>query len=120
MSFSLPKSIAVLERTPNVLSNMLQNLPNEWVNCNEGTETWSAFDVIGHLIQGEALTELLGTAGVVNVRAYMGVDGTGTQKLMFVGVDASGNDLIDATHLIYDQTQPCPSCCDTNSPLFNP
>ncbi|MFI0426728.1 MAG: hypothetical protein ACH34V_07225 [Flavobacterium sp.] len=74
----------------------------------------------GHLIQGEALTELLGTAGVVNVRAYMGVDGTGTQKLMFVGVDASGNDLIDATHLIYDQTQPCPSCCDTNSPLFNP
>lgn len=74
----------------------------------------------GHLIQGEALTELLGTAGVVNIRAYMGVDGTGTQKLMFVGVDASGNDLIDATHLIYDQTQPCPSCCDTNSPLFNP
>lgn len=53
MSFSIPKSIAVLERTPNVLSNMLQNLPNEWVNCNEGTETWSAFDVIGHLIQGE-------------------------------------------------------------------
>lgn len=74
----------------------------------------------GHLIEGEALTELLGTAGVVNVRAYMGVDGTGTQKLMFVGVDASGNDLIDAKHLIYDKTQPCPSCCDTNSPLFNP
>lgn len=72
-----------------------------------------------HLIQGEALTALLETEGVVNVRAYMGVDGTGTQKLMFVGVDASGNDLIDATHLIYDRTEPCPSCCNTTSPLFD-
>lgn len=53
MSFSIPKSIAVLERTPNVLSSMLQNLPTEWVSCNEGPETWSVFDVIGHLIQGE-------------------------------------------------------------------
>lgn len=53
MSFSLPKSIAILERTPNVLSSMLQNLPADWVQCNEGPETWSAFDVIGHLIQGE-------------------------------------------------------------------
>ena len=74
----------------------------------------------GHLIQGQALTELLATEGVVNVRAYMGVDGNGTQKLMLVGVNSAGNDLIDATHFIYDETQPCPSCCDTNSPLYNP
>ncbi len=53
MSFSIPKTIAILERTPKVLSSMLQNLPTEWVNCNEGPETWSAFDIIGHLIQGE-------------------------------------------------------------------
>ncbi len=53
MSFSIPKSIAILERTPNVLSIMLKNLPIDWVSCNEGPETWSAFDVIGHLIQGE-------------------------------------------------------------------
>ena len=31
----------------------------------------------------------------------MGVDTTGTQKLMFVGVDTDGKDLIDANHLIY-------------------
>jgi hypothetical protein len=74
----------------------------------------------GHLIPGEALTELLAAEGVVDVRAYMGVDETGTQKLMFVGVDSSGNDLIDADHLIYDHTFPCPSSCDTSSPLFNP
>lgn len=53
MSFSITKSIAILERTPNVLSSMLKNIPNDWVSCNEGPETWSAFDVIGHLIHGE-------------------------------------------------------------------
>ncbi|MFA6946446.1 MAG: hypothetical protein WC220_11155 [Pedobacter sp.] len=53
MLFSLPKSIAILERTPNVLSSMLLNLPDDWICCNEGPETRSAFDVIGHLMQGE-------------------------------------------------------------------
>ncbi|MEL1248478.1 hypothetical protein [Flavobacterium helocola] len=74
----------------------------------------------GHLIPGEALSELLATEGVVNVRAYMGVDEKGTQKLVFVGVDADGKDLIDDNHLIYDKSTPCPSVCDTSSPLFNP
>lgn len=74
----------------------------------------------GHLISGEALSELLATEGVVDVRAYMGVDETGTQKLMFVGVDADGMDLIDANHFIYDHTDPCPKNCDPSSPLYNP
>ncbi len=74
----------------------------------------------GHLIPGDALRELLATDGVVDVRAYMGVDETGTQKLVYVGVDANGKDLINANHLIYDYTTPCPKCCDPSSPLFTP
>ena len=74
----------------------------------------------GHLIPGEALTELLATEDVVDVRAYMGVDATGIQKLMLVGVNADGKDLIDSNHLIYDKTQPCPDKCDPTSPLYNP
>lgn len=74
----------------------------------------------GHLISGTALSELLRTADVVNVRAYMGVDDKGIQKLMLVGVDANGKDLIDANHLIYDKTHPCPDNCDPSSPLFTP
>ena len=74
----------------------------------------------GHLITGEALSELLATEGVVDVRAYMGVDESGTQKLIFVGVDEDGKDLIDDTHLIYDKTCPCPTFCDPTSPIFNP
>jgi uncharacterized damage-inducible protein DinB len=53
MNFSLSKSIEILERTPNVLIMMLQGLSPEWTSNNEGAETWSVFDVLGHLIEGE-------------------------------------------------------------------
>jgi hypothetical protein len=69
MSFSIPKTIAILERTPNVLSSMLQNLPTEWVSCNEGPETWSAFDVIGHLIQGEKADWMIRTKIILSDKA---------------------------------------------------
>lgn len=74
----------------------------------------------GHLIPGEALKLLLATNGVVNVRAYMGVDETNTQKLIFVGIDSNGKDLIGENNPIYDHTEPCPKKCDPASPLFTP
>ncbi len=53
MNFSLSKSIEILERTPDVLITMLQNISPDWTSNNEGGETWSAYDIIGHLIHGE-------------------------------------------------------------------
>ncbi len=53
MKFSLDLSIPILERTPAVLRAMLAGLPDEWVQATDGPETWSAFDVVGHLIHGE-------------------------------------------------------------------
>ena len=53
MEFNLDHTITLLNRTPNVLQAMLAGLPAEWVNGNEGEETWSPYDVIGHLIHGE-------------------------------------------------------------------
>jgi uncharacterized damage-inducible protein DinB len=53
MDFSLPHTIEILERTPLVLDVMLQNLPSEWTMANEGKDTWSVYDVVGHLIEGE-------------------------------------------------------------------
>ncbi len=52
-ALSLPESIAVLERTPAVLRAQLEGLPDCWTTCNEGPKTWSAYDVVGHLIHGE-------------------------------------------------------------------
>ena len=51
--FSQTEAIAVLTRTPATLDALLRGLPNLWVRCNEGKDTWSAFDIVGHLIFGE-------------------------------------------------------------------
>lgn len=51
--FTLAETIAVLNRTPATLNALLSGMPNIWVRCNEGKDTWSAFDIVGHLIVGE-------------------------------------------------------------------
>ena len=53
MNFTLPKSIEILERTPDVLITMLQNISSDWSSNNEGGETWSVYDIVGHLIHAE-------------------------------------------------------------------
>lgn len=53
MSFVLEEGIAVLERTPAVLRTLLEGLEAGWTHGDEGPESWSPFDVVGHLIDGE-------------------------------------------------------------------
>ena len=53
MTFSLELTIALLERTPPTLAALLDELPEEWTRSNEGPDTFSPYDVIGHLIHGE-------------------------------------------------------------------
>lgn len=53
MTFELTKALEILSQTPKTLTSMLGGLSDEWINANEGNETWSAFDIIGHLIHGE-------------------------------------------------------------------
>jgi len=51
--FNLTDAIALLSRTPATLDVLLRRLPDVWVRPNEGGDTWSAFDIVGHLIVGE-------------------------------------------------------------------
>src|SRR5512145_2811955 len=51
--FMLPEAIAVLERTPAALRALLDGLSESWTSCNEGSDTFSAFDNLGHLIHGD-------------------------------------------------------------------
>src|SRR5215203_5688549 len=53
MEFKLEQAIEVLQRTPVTLNSLLRDLPEQWLAQNEGPETWSPYDVIGHLIHGE-------------------------------------------------------------------
>lgn len=53
MNFDLEPSLAVLRRTPATLQALLGGLGDEWVRGTEGHATFSPFDVVGHLIDGE-------------------------------------------------------------------
>jgi hypothetical protein len=53
MIYSMERSIEVLERTPEVLKALLSGLHEDWTQNNEGPDTFSPFDVVGHLIHGE-------------------------------------------------------------------
>lgn len=53
MNFSLNDALPVLRRTPDILRVWLSDLPSSWITANEGPETWSPFDIVGHLIHGE-------------------------------------------------------------------
>lgn len=51
--FHLDEAVAILSRTPATLDAMLRGLPDGWTAANEGGDTWSPYDVVGHLIHGE-------------------------------------------------------------------
>ena len=53
MEHNLQHTIALLSRTPATLNALLRDLPETWTFRNEGENTWSAFDIVGHLIHGE-------------------------------------------------------------------
>jgi uncharacterized damage-inducible protein DinB len=53
MNFDLARSLEILERTPVVLADLLAGIGEDWTGSNEGPETWSPFDVVGHLIDAE-------------------------------------------------------------------
>lgn len=53
MTFQLSDAIAVLERTPAAFRALLGGLPDQWIDGNEGPNTFSPFDNLGHLIHGE-------------------------------------------------------------------
>jgi hypothetical protein len=51
--FNLTETIALLTRTPATLDALLRGLPDTWIRSNEGKDTWSSYDIVGHLIAGE-------------------------------------------------------------------
>src|SRR5437588_10020647 len=53
MKHDLQQTIAVIERTPKVLNTLLRDLPEDWTMRNEGEKSWSAYEIVGHLIHGE-------------------------------------------------------------------
>ncbi|MBR9921330.1 MAG: hypothetical protein GYB31_10865 [Bacteroidetes bacterium] len=104
--------------TPTYTDTISLKTANEWI-CNfkdymrGGVDSaqWTAIQAIGFLIPEADVTQLVAEAGVENLRAYLGLRTDGpsdTLKLVFVGVDENGNDILS---LITDFTNPCPPAC---------
>lgn len=53
MNFELSETLDILSRTPAVLDALLRDTSGAWHAGNEGANTWSARDIVGHLIHGE-------------------------------------------------------------------
>lgn len=51
--FNLAETIAILTRTPSAADALLRGIPDVWARSNEGQDSWSAYDIVGHLIFGE-------------------------------------------------------------------
>ena len=67
MDFDLDSSTDVLARTPATLAALLADLPEPWIRGREGPDTFSPFDVVGHLIDGEE-TDWIPRAKIVLAR----------------------------------------------------
>jgi len=53
MDHDLQSTLSLLTRIPAALDALLRDLPESWTLRNEGENTWSAFDVVGHLIHAD-------------------------------------------------------------------
>lgn len=53
MNFNSEQCIEILERTPVVLTSLLQGLSDEWIYSKKGESSWTPHEIIGHLILGE-------------------------------------------------------------------
>lgn len=93
----------------------------DWAKTWRDLEDKSPYvnELKGWFVPGVDLTQVT-QEGAVDSRMYIGLDGE-TIKLMLVGVDKDGQDMINAEEgwYIYDATEPCPHKCDIESPLFN-
>jgi hypothetical protein len=91
MRFDLTEAMPVLERTPRVLRDLLTGLPDGWGRATEGPDTWSPFDVVGHLIHGER-TDWVARMEII---LHDGEDRTFTPFDRFAQFEASSGKTLD-------------------------
>ena len=68
MAFQVSDGLAVLERTPATFRALLTGLPDTWIMANEGPDTFSPFDNLGHLVHGER-TDWIPRARIIRAQA---------------------------------------------------
>src|SRR5579862_8751193 len=77
---NLQDTISLLARTPAALDALLRNLPESWTSRNEGADTWSAFDVVGHLVYCERVNWMPRVRQFAKSEAFKRFDRQGHRK----------------------------------------
>ena len=92
------------------------DVAKEWIANWQNNEEVDRASVKAYLIPYQDIAYIQKEQGWVNYRAYNGITGEGEFKLLIVGVDEEGNDLVDYNtgDYVYDMTTPCPSVCSLN------
>lgn len=91
--FDLQDACLLLARTPAVLRAQLGGLPEAWLRATEGPDTWSPFDVLGHLIHGER-TDWLQRIGIILQHGDSVAFNTFDREAMFRDSAGKGLDLL--------------------------
>ncbi len=55
MEYQYEDAVAILRRTPATLTALLRGLPEAWTTSTEGPDTWSARDIVRHLLHGDEM-----------------------------------------------------------------
>ena len=113
--------LAMKENTAISLSTAIK-----WVNAWRQKADILGEDFIASQIPMTDATAIMAETNAVNIRGYNGYDeATQSYKLILVGIDEKGNDIIPTGNPettedsgIYDLTLPCPNTCNVTSPLF--
>lgn len=102
------------------------DLTTNWRTYFENLDPTNTDYIRAFKIPKDVITALAAMTEADDYRVYFGTDDDTSidasyMKLMFVGIDSSGNDIIDdgnGNSLIYDFMNPCPPTCDGNSVLY--
>ena len=66
MTFKLTEAVEVLAHTPETLTALLKGLSPNWTKSTEGPETWSPYDVVGHLVNAEKMNWMVRVNAILN------------------------------------------------------
>ncbi|MGD8307748.1 MAG: DinB family protein [Ignavibacteria bacterium] len=79
MDFNIEKAFEIFHYTPKVLNILLSNISVDWIKNNEGTDTWSPYMVVAHLLHSEK------THWISRVRTIL----AGDEEAVFILFDSS-------------------------------
>jgi uncharacterized damage-inducible protein DinB len=95
MEFSLEHAYEILERTPGTLNSMLRGVSDAWIRPNEGGESWSAFNIVGHMVhcdQNDWIARAQSILEFGEPRSFVPVDRTAMFQTL---TNARPDDLLD-------------------------